>query len=156
MTNWNCPGNVSLFSQVIKAGRPQVQVMAKAMAAPKEEPQDLKAEVCSPVKEISLLPHPQRLRTRFQWWVQHATPTICNIIQNGVEAPWPLQMGPWLSMKVRTMSSSDQTIALQLIQEYLQIGALKEIKIPSGQVPLHFSLSQGIRHLVPWFIISKP
>ena len=63
------------------------------------------------------------------------------MIKLGVAAAFPLP--PQLSGKPCIRSQEETKMALETIEEYIQVGAVKEI--PPSQA----------RHLIPWFVIKK-
>ena len=110
----------------------------EAMAATKVE----KAKVSQfpPVQDL-ITPFPHRLRSRLTWWKQWASPDLVWQLEQGLQAH--LELPVELSKKVRPPSPQETALALPLIQEYLEIGAVVET-----------SFSE-VRHLIPWFLIQK-
>jgi hypothetical protein len=84
----------------------------------------------------------QRLQARLPWWQEHSgNPQVLHLITHGVTAAWPLPSS--LSMHPCIRNQTETQLALETIQEYLAVGAIKEI-------PLHQA-----KHLIPWFVIQK-
>ena len=84
----------------------------------------------------------QHLRKHFQWWLKEkCTREVQWVIQCGVEADYPL--ASTLSMHPCLRSHHETKLAWETVQEYLDVGAIKEIPL------------QQARHLIPWFIIQK-
>jgi hypothetical protein len=98
-------------------------------------------------KEVASLQSPQgpffnRLRQRSQWWEQNTTNTqVKELIAHGVAAHHPLPSK--LSKGICKRDAEETQMAWETIQEYLDVGAVKEI-----------SLDQA-KHLIPWFVIKK-
>ena len=68
-------------------------------------------------------------------------PQVLNLIEQGVQNDWDL---PSQLSKVPCISKQEEThMAWETIQEYLEVGALKEIAASKA------------RHLIPWFVIKK-
>ena len=83
-----------------------------------------------------------RLRSAdaWAWWEQHASPEILQLLAEGVE---PNFCCPLLPVMPQGRSVSDQEAALQIMAEYIQQGAAKEVSM------------QGTSYLVPWFVLKK-
>jgi hypothetical protein len=83
-----------------------------------------------------------RLRERIHWWRQNTmNPQVLNLIEQGVQNDWDL---PSQLSKVPCIRKQEEThMAWETIQEYLEVGALKEIAASKA------------RHLIPWFVIKK-
>ena len=106
------------------------------------------------------LPLPLRLKVNHQWWLLHATPQVYHWVTEGISAPWPYPLGqhcnqwPVLSRKIN-YSAHQEPLALSLIKEYIQLGAMIELrKPPTWSWPETLAFHQ-IFHLVPWFVIQK-
>jgi hypothetical protein len=83
-----------------------------------------------------------RLQRRFQWWRRNTQdPSVLHLITHGVTAAYPLPCN--LSMQPCFRNQEETQMALESIQEYLDVGALKEISL------------QQAKHLIPWFVIKK-
>jgi hypothetical protein len=153
-------GKVShhLPSKVLKHSLPQVEAQvtlvdseAKAARAMAEA----KAGVCFPIKEEFSLPHPLRLKAHLEWWQVNSTREVLNLIQDGVAAPWAPGCGPNLPRHCAVRSLHQEQLVLDLLQEYLAIGAVVELVCPQSLSVPQFLDQWGVRHLVPWFVISK-
>ena len=89
--------------------------------------------------EVSFFPN---LRNNFQWWESNTkNPQVLNVIKQGVRADLPLPA--CLSKKPCVRTYKETQMALETIQEYLEVGAVKEI--PRWKA----------KHLIPWFVIEK-
>ena len=100
-------------------------------------------KVCPPTME-EVLPtlYHLRLRDKFQWWLQHCQDkAVLDIISTGVSPTW--SSPPRLPLMPMQKGLDNQEAALQILSDYLAIGAVK-------QVPLSTA-----RFLVPWFVIKK-
>ena len=86
-------------------------------------------------------PYFLRLRRSITWWEKHAPATTVKLIKHGVRPTFNLP--EHLGSKVQRHSPQEEEQALQVLQEYMQVGAV--IKNPPGIT----------RHLIPWFVISK-
>ena len=87
-------------------------------------------------------PYFQRLRDRAQWWRQNtADPEVLRVIFQGVATPIPLPSK--LSMAPCFRNSEETQWALETLEEYLTVGAIKEIPFLEA------------KHLIPWFVIKK-
>ena len=86
-------------------------------------------------------PYFLRLRKALPWWEKHAPKATVKLIQNGVFPTMPLP--DYLGSKQQHHTPQEEKQALQVLQEYMQVGAV--VKNPAGIT----------RHLIPWFIISK-
>ena len=103
---------------------------------------DSKAKVCrqSGLWQPQLI-MPHRLRMEFPWWKQHASWEVCNLIAQGLQADRPLPVT--LSCHPCVRSQEDTQLALEVLKEYVEVGAVTVI---------HESMA---RHLIPWFLIKK-
>jgi hypothetical protein len=147
----------SRVKATIATSLPQVEVgsVQRAMAA-QERPSGAEAEVYSLSQLEIFIPHPHRLRAKLPWWQKWASQEVKTLIQEGVRAPWEEGQGPSLAMCQPVRPRHQEKVALELIQEYLDIGAMQELVCP-GQLSVTQFLNQlGVKHLVPWFVISKP
>ena len=101
-----------------------------------------KAMVCLPPQVSPPTPPPSflRARSRLNWWMQHANPEVIQLIQWGVEHTWTC---PQLPLIHQWKSVVDQKAALKILEEYQQLGAVKEVKFSEA------------KFLVPWFVIKK-
>ena len=82
-----------------------------------------------------------RLREKVQWWqAAGATTEVLSTITRGVEADWP---EPLLTWHPSIRSREDQESALEVLSEYLTIGAAKRVSL------------EGTKFLVPWFVLKK-
>ena len=117
-----------------------------------------RAKVCfHAVSDSVTIPHPLRLRARSQWWLQHAKPQVVEWVLHGVTAPWwGCSLGPQLPLAYQAKSKEQEQAAESVLQEYKEVGAVKEYVCPP-QVSFQTFLKQcGVQFLVPWFIVSKP
>ena len=87
-------------------------------------------------------PFYQRLLQNFPWWEQNTrNPEVLDLILNGVPATFSL---PSSLSKVPCVRSREETnLALETLQEYLEVGAVKEINWHQA------------KHLIPWFVIQR-
>ena len=87
-------------------------------------------------------PFYQRLRQRIPWWEKNTrNPEVLGLILNGVPATYSV---PSSLSKVPCVRSREETkMALETIQEYLEVGAVKEINWHQA------------KHLIPWFVIKR-
>jgi hypothetical protein len=83
----------------------------------------------------------QHLQDNLKWWRQHASPTVFQLIQNGVQPQFPLP--PLLSRCPQKKTLLDIQRASSILEEYQKVGAVKKVS------------ADGTKHLIPWFIISK-
>ena len=84
----------------------------------------------------------QRLRDNLSWWVKaHATQEVLALIREGVPILHPIRGN--LSTRPCVRSQEETNLAMETVQEYLEVGALREI---------HRSQA---KHLIPWFVIQK-
>ena len=94
------------------------------------------------LKQCPAGPFYLRLRRSLSWWQQHnKNPQVMGLINNGVSAAHALPSK--LSMVPCKRSQSETSLAWETVQEYLEVGALKEVKIHQA------------KHLIPWFVIQK-
>ena len=92
---------------------------------------------CDPLSHLSPF---QRLRACFGWWQHHAPQYVLDLIKWGVE---PTFQGNLLQVREQLKSAEDILLAQEVIQDYVQAKAAKEVSL------------QGTRYLVPWFVIQK-
>jgi hypothetical protein len=84
----------------------------------------------------------QKVRQNINWWKKaKASQEVQEIILEGVKWHYPIKGN--LSMQPCIRNKEETNLAWETIQEYLEVGALKEI-CPSQA-----------RHLIPWFVIKK-
>ena len=98
--------------------------------------------VTKPATEWPQGPFFKRLRQSLPWWEQNTrNPEVLGLIKHGVPASYPL---PSRLSKGKCIRSQEETIlAWETIQEYLEVGAIKEI------------LLHQAKHLIPWFVIKR-
>ena len=82
----------------------------------------------------------QRLQASLPWWQKHAPQFVLQLIQRGVE---PNFQGQHLQLKHQTKSAQEVALAMEVMTEYVQVGAAKEVSLV------------GTQYLVPWFVITK-
>ena len=82
-----------------------------------------------------------RLRDHIKWWEKHSNKEVLLLIKYGLMDSLPLP--PKLSSKHCIRTRDETKLALETLQDYIQVGAVKDIK-PSQA-----------RHLIPWFLIKK-
>ena len=76
------------------------------------------------------------------WWQKHGTVEARSLITKGVT--WQQQCPPaLLSRNCKQKTQGEVGQALELIREYQQLGAVKEVPW------------EGTKHLVPWFVVEK-
>ena len=101
------------------------------------------ASHCQP----GLIPHPLqfqfhppfslKLRENFQWWINaKASKEVQQLILEGIKLDYPI-MGK-LSMKTCIRTKEETKLALETIQEYLEVGAMKEIPRHNAKHLIHF------------------
>ena len=84
----------------------------------------------------------ERLRNNLPWWESNTSnPHVLEVIKHGVVSDYPLPK--MLSKKPCFRTQKETQLALQTIQEYLEVGAVEEIP------------PRKVRHLIPWFVIEK-
>jgi hypothetical protein len=81
-----------------------------------------------------------RLRQCLDWWKAHAPQFVLDLISQGVE---PQFRGRGLQLREQKKSEEEVALALEVIQDYISVGAAKEVTL------------QGTKYLVPWFVIQK-
>ena len=82
------------------------------------------------------------LRKNIHWWKENnCSQEVLRLIENGVSCPYPLPSQ--LSKRPCIRSQEETHLALQTIQEYLAVGAVRQINL------------QEAKHLIPWFVIKK-
>ena len=96
-----------------------------------------------PLEQSVQMPTPyfEQVRGKEGWWVQNAPKETLQLIMHGVGPS--LRLPDNLSKKIQVKSPLEEQKALQVLQEYLEVGAV--CKNPPGET----------KHLVPWFVISK-
>ena len=82
------------------------------------------------------------VRQHLPWWKRWAPKAVLHLIEAGLEKPTSLVNR--LSCLIQDKSKEDLLAADSILQEYLQVGAVR--KLPMGSPS---------RHYVPWFIIRK-
>ena len=87
------------------------------------------------------MPFHQRLRSHIKWWQKHSSKEVLNLIRHGVTAAVPLPSH--LSSKPCIRSQEETKMAVETLEDYIRVGAVKEI--PPNQA----------RHLNPSFVIKK-
>ena len=113
------------------------EVNGEAKATPVAE-----AEVCQD-QEGSPFPAHIHLRERLEQWKRmNASREVLLSISQGVL--WDWQPPTFLPLYPTVRSREDLVRATHIVEEYLQVGALKEIPATSD-----------IKFLIPWFILSK-
>ncbi len=80
---------------------------------------------CSPGSLDTLAPF-QRLQACLPWWQKHATPFVVKLIQEGVE---PNFQGNHLHFKRQKKSAEEVQLALEVMSEYVQVGAATEVSL---------------------------
>ena len=101
-----------------------------------------KAKVCLPERLWQPhLPYYHRLRQSMMWWERHAPLQVLNLIRDGVCPTFPNVSLPIVFCH---RDHNQLKAAQDLIQEYLQLGAIEMVDLP------------GTRYLIPWFVLSKP
>ena len=78
------------------------------------------------------------------WWERHAPTEVICLIKSGVPISWPLHNPPQLRLSPFHRSMADQVAGLQILKEYQQAGAVREVSLEDS------------KFLVPWFIVRKP
>ena len=121
------------WDQVIN---PPVEEEASKARVPKEE-----VQIPSQSQGGSLLPF-LRLRspTAWPWWEKWASKEVLHLLSHGVEPDFAC---PTLPIIPQGRSFKDQESALQIISDYMQQGACKEVSM------------EGTSYLVPWFVLKK-
>ena len=101
-------------------------------------------KVCPhPTDELPAILYHLRLREKFSWWRKHChNREVLELISHGVSPTWTSP--PRLPFMPIQKGLDDQGAALQILSDYLAIGAVKQVPLSSA----HF--------LVPWFVIRKP
>ena len=85
------------------------------------------------------IPFPHRLR--MQWWEQNAPSWLANLPEQGLTCPVTLPAK--LSLEQKSLPPPILQQGLEIMSEYLQIGAVKEVPLSSA------------KHLIPWFVVKK-
>ena len=76
------------------------------------------------------------------------------LIQKGLE--WPRQKSlPRMACVRREVKKDMMEAALTVLQDYLKVGAVPQIPIPSHVPFTQFCFKNNINFLVPWFVVSK-
>lgn len=100
-------------------------------------------------EEESAVPDPlgnlapfNRLRAKLDWWERHAPQFVLQLITQGVE---PNFLGDHLVILFKRQKKSGEEIekALEVMEEYVKLGAAKEVSW------------ENTRYLVPWFLVTK-
>ena len=89
---------------------------------------------------LSHLPPFNRLRACLHWWEKHAPPFVLSLIKMGVE---PNFQGKDLKPTSQKKDIEEIKLAEEVMKEYVEAKAAKEVTL------------QGLRYLVPWFVIEK-
>ena len=145
--------------KAIKAGAAPHRLQVRAAMAAREPhtpmagvnhmAKDHQPDVCCPQEPMEKgqgqkVPLFIRLRQALHYWrsTLKAPGEVLQLIQQGVCPDW----GHPPSLPIKTQSKSSQEIknATDLLEDYAQQGAVKKVTWA------------GTKHLVPWFIISKP
>ena len=121
------------WDQVIN---PHGEEEASKARVPKEE-----VQIPSQSQGGSLPPF-LRLRspTAWPWWEKWASKEVLHLLSHGVEPDFAC---PTLPIIPQGRSFKDQESALQIISDYMQQGACKEVSM------------EGTSYLVPWFVLKK-
>ena len=91
--------------------------------------------------DIKEMPYFLRVRRQEAFWTKHSSQETQSLIRHGLRTHLPLPSQ--LSMRENRRSTEQAQLAQEVLQEYLEVGAVKKI-------PLH-----EVRHLIPWFVIKK-
>ena len=75
------------------------------------------------------------------WWNKNASPEVVKNIKYGIAPDWCCPSLPLLSIQ---KTAEEQFDCLNLLSDYLQLGAVREVT------------PQEVKFLVPWFLIKKP
>ena len=82
-----------------------------------------------------------QLRRRLSWWEKAGAPSkVLSYIVQGVEPQWA---SPSLRLQAQPRSAQQEALAMQVLGEYMQVGAVQEVSP-------HMS-----KYWVPWFVIAK-
>ncbi len=96
------------------------------------------APVCSHLKMEDQPPYYIRLKQQMKWWLGHGSSQVISLVAHGVPSP-PLP--PVLFLSPCIGSPSQTQAAVQILEEYRSIGAVKLV-------------SMGlVKHIMPWFVI---
>ena len=95
----------------------------------------------SPKAGPPLTPFFYNLRAKMAFWMTHGSMEVQNLIRSGVRSDRPLPST--LSRRETRRSAEQIQLAKEVLKEYLEVGAIKQI--PETQA----------RHLIPWFVIQK-
>ena len=85
----------------------------------------------------------RRLQRSIHWWKRHAPQFVISLIENGVQTDFHLPSR--LSKTLHTKTSEEVILATEILQDYQKSGAVRVVENP-----------ESAKHLIPWFIISKP
>ena len=121
-----------------------MEALEKAKVAPTHGKPLAKAEAkVSPshLPASSTSPFFRRLKDRITWWNKNASPEVVKNIKYGIAPDWCCPSLPLLSMQ---KTAEEQFDCLNLLSDYLQLGAVREVTPPE------------VKFLVPWFLIKKP
>ena len=80
------------------------------------------------------------MRNRMPWWQKHGSLQVQSLMTHGVPCP---HLPAVLSMKPCIRSQEQTQEALQILEEYRELGAVRLVHL------------QEVRHLIPWFVIEK-
>jgi len=143
----------------LKAWQPNLGAQSLHLASNlrvSRESKELEQPACGDkAKATGDVPHPDRLRLCLPWWAKWAPRHVVDLIKHGVSPPWEEGYAPFLSKSLREASQEQEKLALELITEYMAIGAVKELVPQQGMSITRFMDAADIRHLVPWFVLSK-
>ena len=89
--------------------------------------------------------HRLSLLNKLPWWQANAPANIYRLIKEGVRARW--SAAPPKSIPPFPVSSQQSEWALQLLKEYADVGAVRELTLPE---------IESTHYFVPWFVIEKP
>ena len=115
---------------------------ARILGSPRD-PIKGKVPYSIPDDPLAHLPFPLRLRSRIEWWKKNGKDRdVVRLIQCGVCPCWshPPDL-PWMD---QSRNVCDQKAALEILPEYLEIGAVRKVSMAE------------VKFLVPWFVIRKP
>jgi hypothetical protein len=85
----------------------------------------------------------ERLQRNLPWWENHAPHFVVNLIKQGVTTDHPLP--PVMSRRQQSKTPQEINLATTILEDYLASGAVRRVQDP-----------ENTRHLVPWFVLSKP
>ena len=99
------------------------QPLGMAQEAPSDTSPPPRILDCAPhSQEDSGIPLHFRLQQNLGWWKRNAPQHIVQLIKNGVRSNFRLP--PFLSVRNQQKSTADQEMALKVLQEYLEAGAV--------------------------------